>query len=197
MGARRERYDLVLVGGGTGGLVAAMIAAAVGAKTALIEHERTGGDCLWTGCVPGKGLLATADLAHRIRHANRVGLAPAEPDIDFARVIAHVRGVRADRAAGLARASARRRGRSDRGIGHVSRARPDRGGRAGAELPLRDHRDRLAAHDAAGHIPRTGKALDQRDALGSRPGYPDALSSSVVARSAASWARRSLASARG
>lgn len=94
MSTRRERYDLVLVGGGTGGLVAALIAAAVGAKTALIERERTGGDCLWTGCVPSKSLLAAADLAHRIRHANTVGLAPTEPDVDFARVMAHVRGVR-------------------------------------------------------------------------------------------------------
>ena len=47
-----ERYDLVVLGGGTGGLVSSLIAAGVGARVALIERERTGGDCLWTGCVP-------------------------------------------------------------------------------------------------------------------------------------------------
>jgi len=94
MSAGRGSYDLVLIGGGTGGLVAAMIAAAVGAKTVLIERERTGGDCLWTGCVPSKSLLAAADLAHRIRHADAVGLTPTEPAVDFAQVMAHVRGAR-------------------------------------------------------------------------------------------------------
>ena len=88
--ARSERYDLVVLGGGTGGLVSAQIAAATGARVALIERERTGGDCLWTGCVPSKALLATAELAHRMRHAGAVGLAPSEPEIDFSAVMRHV-----------------------------------------------------------------------------------------------------------
>lgn len=89
-----ERYDLVVLGGGTGGLVSALIAAAAGARVALIERERTGGDCLWTGCVPSKALLAAAELAHRMRHAGSVGLSPTQPDIDFAAVMAHVHGAR-------------------------------------------------------------------------------------------------------
>ena len=88
----KGRYDLVVIGGGTGGLVSSLIAAGVGARVALVERERTGGDCLWTGCVPSKSLIAAAGLAHRIRHADTVGLTPAEPEIDFARVMEHVWG---------------------------------------------------------------------------------------------------------
>ena len=85
-----DRLDLVVIGGGTGGLVSALVAAGIGARVALIERGRLGGDCLWTGCVPSKSLLAAADLAHRIRHADDVGLVPSEPTIDFARVMDHV-----------------------------------------------------------------------------------------------------------
>lgn len=84
-------YDLAILGGGTAGLVAAHGAAGLGARTVLVERsERTGGDCLWTGCVPSKSLIAAADLAQRMRTADRVGLAPMRPDIDFARVMEHV-----------------------------------------------------------------------------------------------------------
>jgi len=84
------RYDLVVLGGGTGGLVSSMIAAGLGARVALVERARTGGDCLWTGCVPSKSLIAAASLAHRMRRADAAGLAPVEPQIDFARVMDHV-----------------------------------------------------------------------------------------------------------
>jgi pyruvate/2-oxoglutarate dehydrogenase complex dihydrolipoamide dehydrogenase (E3) component len=85
-----DRLDLVVIGGGTGGLVSALVAAGIGARVALIERGRLGGDCLWTGCVPSKSLLAAADLAHRIRHADDVGLVPSEPIIDFTQVMDHV-----------------------------------------------------------------------------------------------------------
>ncbi len=85
-----RRYDLVILGGGTGGLVAAQIAAGVGARVALIERERTGGDCLWTGCVPSKSLIASARAAHRMRHADALGLPAIDPQIDFARVMERV-----------------------------------------------------------------------------------------------------------
>ena len=89
-----RRYDLAVVGGGTAGLTAALIAAGIGARVCLIERAATGGDCLWTGCVPSKSLLAAAALAHRMRTADRVGLAPVEPGIDLDRVMAHVRAAR-------------------------------------------------------------------------------------------------------
>ncbi|HEY3021211.1 MAG TPA: FAD-dependent oxidoreductase, partial [Solirubrobacteraceae bacterium] len=91
---RKDSYDLVVIGGGTGGLVAAMIAAGAGARVVLVEREATGGDCLWTGCVPSKSLIAAASLAHRMRTADRVGLAPVDPQIEWPRVRAHVHGAR-------------------------------------------------------------------------------------------------------
>ena len=93
--ARRLRpYDLAVIGGGTAGLVAAIGAARIGARTILFEGERTGGDCLWGGCVPSKSLLAAAGAAYGPRTADRVGIEPFEPPVDFARVMAHVHGAR-------------------------------------------------------------------------------------------------------
>jgi len=74
-------YDLVVLGGGTAGLVSSVIAAGIGARVALVERERTGGDCLWTGCVPSKSLIAAAQLAHRMRHAEHVGLTRYGPGV--------------------------------------------------------------------------------------------------------------------
>jgi pyruvate/2-oxoglutarate dehydrogenase complex dihydrolipoamide dehydrogenase (E3) component len=90
-----RRYDLAVVGGGTAGLIAALIAAGAGARVCLVERARVGGECLWTGCVPSKSLLAAADLAQRMRRADRVGLVPVEPKVDFQRVIEHVRAAQA------------------------------------------------------------------------------------------------------
>lgn len=90
-----KRYDLVIVGGGSAGLVSALVAAGAGARVALIERDRTGGDCLWTGCVPSKSLIGAATLAQRMRSADRVGLVPVVPDIDFERVMDHVDAARA------------------------------------------------------------------------------------------------------
>lgn len=88
----RHDFDLVVLGGGTGGLVSALVAAGIGARVALVERARTGGDCLWTGCVPSKSLISAARLAHRMRHAGTVGLAAVEPDVDFQGVMTHVHG---------------------------------------------------------------------------------------------------------
>jgi pyruvate/2-oxoglutarate dehydrogenase complex dihydrolipoamide dehydrogenase (E3) component len=90
-----RRYDLAVVGGGTAGLIAALVGAGAGARVCLVERERVGGECLWTGCVPSKSLLAAADLAHRMRGADRVGLVPVEPKVDFGRVMGHVRAAQA------------------------------------------------------------------------------------------------------
>lgn len=89
--SRASRHDLVVIGGGTAGLVASQAAAALGARVALVERDRIGGECLYTGCVPSKALLAAAASAHAMRTADRVGIEPHEPEVDFARVMAHVR----------------------------------------------------------------------------------------------------------
>ncbi|MBA3261460.1 MAG: FAD-dependent oxidoreductase, partial [Thermoleophilaceae bacterium] len=89
-----RRYDLVILGGGTAGLVASLYAARVGARVALVEQaEQPGGDCLFTGCVPSKSLIASAQRAHDMRTADRLGLRPAEPGVDFARVMERVQEV--------------------------------------------------------------------------------------------------------
>src|ERR1041385_163601 len=67
-------FDTTVIGGGAAGLTAAGIAASLGARTALIEQNRLGGDCTWTGCVPSKALLKTAGIANAIRTASRYGL---------------------------------------------------------------------------------------------------------------------------
>ena len=82
------RYDLVVLGGGTAGLIASLYAARVGARVVLVEQaEQPGGDCLFTGCVPSKSLIASARRAHDMRTAGALGIEPSEPSIDFARVM--------------------------------------------------------------------------------------------------------------
>src|SRR5712692_10134734 len=56
-------YEIIVIGGGSAGIVSANVAAALGVRTALVEKERIGGECLWTGCVPSKALLHAASIA--------------------------------------------------------------------------------------------------------------------------------------
>src|SRR5829696_7870436 len=88
-----DRYDLVIVGMGSGGMVAADFAGTLGVKLAVVERSRVGGDCLWTGCVPSKALLASAKVAHHMRTAAEYGIEPVEPRIDTAKVLDRVRAV--------------------------------------------------------------------------------------------------------
>jgi len=86
--------DLVIVGMGSGGMPAAEFAATLGLKVAVVERGRVGGDCLWTGCVPSKALLASAKVAHHLRTAERWGLPPVEvPAIDTAAVWRRIKDV--------------------------------------------------------------------------------------------------------
>lgn len=89
-------YDLVVIGGGAGGLVVAAGGAALGAKVALVEKHRLGGDCLWTGCVPSKALVKAARVAHEMRTARRWGLPASDAPVDLPAVLAHVRSVVAE-----------------------------------------------------------------------------------------------------
>lgn len=83
-------YDIVVIGGGSAGLVTSYIASAVNAKVALVEKHKMGGDCLNTGCVPSKALIRAARTAHEIRNASRFGVTAGEPQVDFAKVMGHV-----------------------------------------------------------------------------------------------------------
>ncbi len=89
----RPEFDLVVIGGGAGGLVVAAGGAALGARVALVEKHRLGGDCLWTGCVPSKALLKSARIAYQMREAARWGLHAVDPRPDLPRVMGHVADV--------------------------------------------------------------------------------------------------------
>ena len=82
--------DVCVVGGGSAGLVVAAGAAQLGLDTVLIERAEMGGDCLNFGCVPSKALIAAAKAAQAQRSGAAFGIAPVEPQIDFARVMDHV-----------------------------------------------------------------------------------------------------------
>ncbi len=92
-------YDLTVVGMGSGGLTAAGFAASLGLRVAAVERERLGGDCLWTGCVPSKALLASAKIAHHVRTAARFGLRAHDPAPDLPLVWERLRAVQAQIAA--------------------------------------------------------------------------------------------------
>jgi pyruvate/2-oxoglutarate dehydrogenase complex dihydrolipoamide dehydrogenase (E3) component len=86
-------YNLVVIGGGSAGLVSAYIAAAVKAKVVLIERHKMGGDCLNTGCVPSKALIKTARVAAEIRNHKKYGIKSAQCEIDFPMVMDRVHQV--------------------------------------------------------------------------------------------------------
>lgn len=88
------QYDLVAVGGGTGGLITAVGAAYLGLDAAIIEKNALGGDCLWTGCVPSKALIASARLARQMDRAAGLGLGRPEVRHDFRAVMERMRAVR-------------------------------------------------------------------------------------------------------
>lgn len=89
------RYNLVVIGAGTAGLVAAAGAAGLGARVALVERHLLGGDCLNYGCVPSKALLRSARAAADARRAAEFGLAGPAPAADFPRVMERLRRLRA------------------------------------------------------------------------------------------------------
>ena len=91
-----DRYTLVIIGGGTAGLVSAHAAAAFGAKVALIERNLLGGDCLNVGCVPSKAIIRSARLYAELRNAEQYGARiPDDMRVDFAAVMERMRGIRA------------------------------------------------------------------------------------------------------
>ncbi len=87
-----QHYDLVVIGGGTAGLVTAAGSAGIGARVALVERERLGGECLWTGCVPSKALIAAARSAAEARGTERYGIRSCQVEPDFGAAMQWVRG---------------------------------------------------------------------------------------------------------
>lgn len=91
-----DGYNLVVIGGGSAGLVAVVGAAGMGARVALVERDILGGDCLNTGCVPSKTVIRSAKVMGEIARAERYGIhVDSPPRVDFAAVMRRMRRVRA------------------------------------------------------------------------------------------------------
>ena len=88
--------NLIVIGAGAGGLVTALIGAAVKAKVTLVEAHKMGGDCLNFGCVPSKAIIKSAKLAHMMRHAENYGLHAASPTFSFKAVMQRVHHIIAE-----------------------------------------------------------------------------------------------------
>ncbi|MGA7827221.1 MAG: mercuric reductase [Geobacteraceae bacterium] len=121
-----SRYNLVVLGAGTAGLVTAAGAAGLGAKVALVERSLMGGDCLNVGCVPSKALIRASRAAHEIRAAGEFGISGAEElTVDFSVVMARLRRLRS----GISHHDSARRFRDELGVdvffGQGSFAGPD------------------------------------------------------------------------
>ncbi len=107
------RYNLVVIGAGTAGLVTAAGAAGLGARVALIERHLMGGDCLNVGCVPSKSLLRSAHAFAEVRDAERFGVrVPAGTTVDFPAVMERMRRIRA----GISPADSARRFSEELGV---------------------------------------------------------------------------------
>ena len=90
------RYNLVVIGAGTAGLITSLVAASLGAKVALVERHLMGGDCLNVGCVPSKAVIRAAHMAHEARDARRIGLGvPDGSAPDFGAAMERMREIRA------------------------------------------------------------------------------------------------------
>lgn len=89
-----DEFDVVVIGGGAGGLTAAGVATNIGANTLMIEAEKLGGDCTWYGCIPSKALLKSAKVAHTVQHASEYGVDAPESAVDFQQVMERVRTLR-------------------------------------------------------------------------------------------------------
>jgi dihydrolipoamide dehydrogenase len=83
---QEDEYDVVVLGAGPGGYVAAIRAAQLGAKTAIVEAQYFGGTCLNVGCIPTKTLVKNAEILHQIEHAGARGINVAKPEIDMKKV---------------------------------------------------------------------------------------------------------------
>lgn len=89
-----EKFDLLIIGGGAGGLFAASVANNQGAKTCIIDKEKLGGDCTWFGCMPSKSLLKSAQVAEQLKRAAEFGLKiKGNFDLDASEVMSHVQDV--------------------------------------------------------------------------------------------------------
>jgi dihydrolipoamide dehydrogenase len=97
-----QNFDLVIVGGGPGGYVAAIRAAQLGMKTAIVERENLGGICLNWGCIPTKALLRTSEINHLLHHVQDYGFAPVTAEFEIDKIVKRSRAVAKQLSSGVA-----------------------------------------------------------------------------------------------
>jgi dihydrolipoamide dehydrogenase len=97
-----DNYDVVVLGSGPGGYVAAIRAAQLGLKTAIVERENLGGICLNWGCIPTKAMLRSSEIYHYLQHADAYGLSNEKPGFDIGKVVARSRAVAKQLSQGVA-----------------------------------------------------------------------------------------------
>ena len=88
-----DNYDVLIIGGGPGGYVAAIRAGQLGLRTVLVEKQHLGGICLNWGCIPTKALLHGAEVAHSITHASQLGISVGEVNVDLQKLVQFSRAV--------------------------------------------------------------------------------------------------------
>ena len=158
--------DICVIGAGSAGLTVAAAAASFGVSVVLVERGKMGGDCLNTGCVPSKALIAAANRAQAVRDAGRFGISAGEPRTNFAAVMAHVRASiaaiepndSAERFTGLGV-------KVLSGVARFADARTVQVGETRDPRPPLRHRDRLAPGDPADPQPDRRSLSHQRDDL--------------------------------
>ena len=94
-------FNVIIVGGGPGGYVAAIRAAQLGLKTALVEANHLGGICLNWGCIPTKALLRSAEMYHHMKHADEFGIVVKDVSFDFEKIVARSRGIAGQLSGGI------------------------------------------------------------------------------------------------
>src|SRR5437588_199944 len=87
------KYDLTIIGGGSGGLTAARVAMALGANVLLVDKEQLGGDCLNYGCIPSKSLIHVARVVRQAKESAKLGLTPAQLQVNMGKVSEYIQGV--------------------------------------------------------------------------------------------------------
>ena len=121
-----DTFDLVILGSGPGGYVAAIRASQLGMKTAIVERERLGGICLNWGCIPTKALLRTSEVYHYLTHAKDYGLKADNVGFDLAAIVDRSRKVAGQLNAGVKGLMKKHKVRVYEGVGALAGRAIDR-----------------------------------------------------------------------
>ncbi len=160
-----ETYDCIVIGSGPGGYVAAIRAAQLGKKTAVVERDKLGGRCLNYACIPAKAVLRSADLLAEIGEAGEYGLKVAGVEVDFAGVMARREKVVETLTVRRRRPVQEKQDRRDRGRRDADRRGP---GAASARRPTRPRRSSSRPARSRARFPESSSASGS--SAPSRPG---------------------------